>query len=687
MGLGHSPSIVVDGLVFYIDPNNPNCYPGFGNTLYNIVNTSIGGTFVGYTSNPIDNTETRSIYFDGTNDYMVVGSLGITYGDSKSLFAWIKPSTVSSTTAYTRLLNYMPDASNRFILALTAWNTPTNTYKLSGTPNNNISSFLKTSQNYNLNEWKYVGWTFNGSAQNFYVDGVLQSSIADTAGSFSFTGVSGLIIGARTDTSATFYKGNIGQASIYNRTLTATEILQNYNATKKKYMPEENIVTNGLVLNIDPANRNSYSGTGNTIYDLSGSGNTGILTNGPTYSSLNSGSIVFDGSNDYIEISNIDFNSNSVYTASFWFKTINNSSQQYILDFRESDVNNRTAIVAFNQSGTSKKIHYAVQGSGDIWPSASTILGLNKWYHIGVTHNSSTNNLKIYLDGILNLDTEFTQDLISTSLPLRIGARNLTAAFPLYGNISQLKIYNRALTAQEISQNYNATKKRFVNALPPVRNGLVMELDAGQRSSYPGTGNTWYDLSGNSLNGTLTNGPTFSGIGATSSIVFDKTNDYVTIADNSLLNSFTGMTLEILVKYSTTNNQIFAQKWNYVSGSQGITLEIYTSAIVGACYNSGSGYLSVPTSSYPINNIYHIIFTLSGSTQTMYINGVSVATNSSGSVPSTSGCDLRIGGRSGGNSPDSYLGGNVYLTKFYNRGLSAYEVKQNFDFYRTRYNI
>ena len=79
MGLGHSPSIVVDGLVFYIDPNNPNCYPGFGNTLYNIVNTSIGGTFVDYTSNPIDNTETRSIFFDGTNDFIPIGSLGSFY--------------------------------------------------------------------------------------------------------------------------------------------------------------------------------------------------------------------------------------------------------------------------------------------------------------------------------------------------------------------------------------------------------------------------------------------------------------------------------------------------------------------------------------------------------------------------------------------------------------------------------
>ena len=69
MGLGHSPSIVVDGLVFYIDPNNTNCYSGSGNTIYNLVNPSIGGTFVGYTSNPIDNTENRSLVYNGSTTY------------------------------------------------------------------------------------------------------------------------------------------------------------------------------------------------------------------------------------------------------------------------------------------------------------------------------------------------------------------------------------------------------------------------------------------------------------------------------------------------------------------------------------------------------------------------------------------------------------------------------------------
>ena len=69
MGLGHSPSIIVDGLIFHIDPNNPRCYSGSGNTIYNLVNPSIGGTFVGFTANPIDNTETRSLAYNGSTTY------------------------------------------------------------------------------------------------------------------------------------------------------------------------------------------------------------------------------------------------------------------------------------------------------------------------------------------------------------------------------------------------------------------------------------------------------------------------------------------------------------------------------------------------------------------------------------------------------------------------------------------
>jgi hypothetical protein len=302
---------------------------------------------------------------------------------------------------------------------------------------------------------------------------------------------------------------------------------------------------------------------------------------------------------------------------------------------------------------------------------------------VHMTYIVSPNEKKLYFNEILDRSLSGWNLSLPTSY-LGI-ASDIGRGYYANMDVNLIQVYNRALSAQEVSQNYNATKNRFVNVLPPVRNGLVLELDAGQRASYPGTGNTWYDVSGNSLNGTLTNGPTFSGIGATSSLVFDRTNDHILIADNSLLNTFTGMTLEVIVKYTTTNDQIFAQKWNYTLGNDGYTLEILNSAIVAACYSAGNSYLSVSISGYPINNTYHMIFTLSGSTQTLYINGVSVATNSGGSVPNISGTNFTIGNRS--NLTGTYFGGNVYLTKFYNRGLSAYEVKQNFDYYRTRYNI
>ena len=147
------------------------------------------------------------------------------------------------------------------------------------------------------------------------------------------------------------------------------------------------------------------------------------------------------------------------------------------------------------------------------------------------------------------------------------------------------------------------------------------------------------------------------------------------------------MTLEVIVRYTTTNDQIFVQKVNYSAGG-GYTLELFSSGIAAFCYGSGgSSYLNVSVSNYPANNIYHMLFTLSGNTQTLYINGVSVATNVGGSFPSISGTVMKIGDRTGTYATSSYFGGNVYLTKFYNRALSAYEIKQNFDYYRTRYNI
>ena len=213
-------------------------------------------------------------------------------------------------------------------------------------------------------------------------------------------------------------------------------------------------------------------------------------------------------------------------------------------------------------------------------------------------------------------------------------------------------------------------------------NGLIFSLDAANFRSYSGSGLTSFGLVGG-IGGTLVNGTGFSSANG-GSFIFDGTNDYIIIPDNSSLNDFTNMTLEIVVKYTTTSDQIFAQKWNYSGGSQGYTIELYLNEIAAACY-TGINYLRVSVSNYPANNIYHMILTLSGTTQTLYINGVSVATNSGGSIPNISGTTLTIGNRS--NLSGTYLGGNVYSTKFYNRALTAREIKQNYNATKKRYGL
>jgi len=668
MGLGHSPSIVVDGLVFMIDPNNTNCYSGFGNTVYNLVNSSIGGTFVGYTSNPIDNTENRSLVYNGSTTYQEFYPIEPT---RLTLSVWFKATGAPSLNdIYGGIL--LASNPQYFISFGMGYNWISNTVLIFQTSSGEILSASAPAN-------KYVNavYSYDGTTAKLYIDGVLSSTVVYTTDpSYPGSGNRNLRLGFWGFSGyERYFKGNIGQVQIYNRALSANEVLQNYNATKKKYSPEENIVTNGLVLNIDPSKNTSYPGIGNTIYNSVGIGYTGTLTNGPTFSELNAGSIVFDGSNDFITFpSNSIFNvGTGDFTVVVWHKTLKRSTSTILC----VDDGNGTGIILYAYLGA---LRNWVAGT----PQNGTIdICKGNWNQVVLRRLSGV--CTQYIDTIPDVSFNASGSVVTLGRNLLLGA--IGNEYYYSGNISQALFYNRALTTTEISQNYNATKNRFINALPPVRNGLVLELDAGQRASYPGTGNTWYDLSGNSLNGTLTNGPTFSGIGATSSIVFDRSNDYINVGDSTSLNTFTGMTLEVIVKYTTTNDQIFAQKVNYVAGG-GYTLELFSSGIAAFCFGSGgSSYLNVAVSSYPANNIYHMLFTLSGNTQTLYINGVSVATNSGGSLPSISGTVFKIGDRTGTYATSSYFGGNVYLTKFYNRGLSAYEVKQNFDYYRTRYNI
>jgi hypothetical protein len=687
MGLGHSPSIIVDGLIFHIDPNNSRCYSGSGNTIYNLVNPSIGGTFVGFTANPIDNTETRSLAYNGSTTYQEFYPIEPT---RLTVSVWFKATGVPSLNdIYGGVI--IGSSPQHYISYGMGYRWTTNTVLIFQTSNGEIIS-----ANAPANKIVNAVYTYDGTNAKLYIDGTLASTVPYTTDpSYFGSGNRNLVLGRWGHPGyERYFNGNIYQASLYNRALTASEILQNYNATKKKFYPEENIVSDGLVLHIDPSKNTSYPGTGNTIYDLSGFGNTGTLTNGPVLSSSNSGVIAFDGSNDYVTIGDKLDLGLSNYTFSCWFKL--NSITGYQCIFSKSiawNVDNRYALYISNN-----KLQSFLQGNQgltgpDVDITSSVTLATGTWYHVTSVYDRS-GTLKLYVNGVLDSSAAISQWQnvnIESSYTFKIGAYATSGNEPTFftnGNITSFTAYNRALTQQEIQQNYNATKGRFVNALLPVRDGLVLELDAANRASYSGTGNTWYDLSGNNLNGTLFNAPAFSGIGASSSILFNASNQVAALGLNSKIDISESITIGAFIyptAYNTTGDYgsfIICKAASYyleLGGNGKVRVYFYSLSSEG--YHEGVGTVPLNTWSYIC-----VVRNKATSTISMYINGILDRTLSSitGDIRVQQSYAVNLASFQGSGYTFT---GRIAVGTIYNRGLSAYEVKQNFDYYRTRYNI
>jgi len=205
------------------------------------------------------------------------------------------------------------------------------------------------------------------------------------------------------------------------------------------------IVTDGLVLALDAANPKSYPGSGTTWSDLSGNGNDGTLVNGVGYDSTNNGSMVFDGVDDYISIASQQIlNLSNDFTTTIWYSSIAEDPQ--LLYSRYPD-----GYILGTRSAEWKVTKYGVV---DIYLGENP--NDNEVHSISVVY-SSTQGVMLFLDGLLVDSSGNTSDLKPTS-EMRIG---LAQYGNHYGNISNVQIYNRALTEAEIKQNYNALKGRY----------------------------------------------------------------------------------------------------------------------------------------------------------------------------------------------------------------------------------
>jgi hypothetical protein len=210
------------------------------------------------------------------------------------------------------------------------------------------------------------------------------------------------------------------------------------------------IVSEGLVLCLDAGNTKSYPGSGATWTDLSKNSNTGTLTNGPTYNSSNGGSIVFDGTNDYAPIGTTGFPIGaSAGTLCGWARTDTiTGSYRWIISYGSSSTG-QARIIGINNST------YVFGGYGDDITAAG--VPLNTWFNVVGVYNGTTASM--YLNGIL-VSGPTAKTWNATTSSSQIG-RQVNGNEYWDGNISQVMIYNKALSTTEIQQNFNALRGRF----------------------------------------------------------------------------------------------------------------------------------------------------------------------------------------------------------------------------------
>jgi hypothetical protein len=238
-----------------------------------------------------------------------------------------------------------------------------------------------------------------------------------------------------------------------------------------------------------------------------------------------------------------------------------------------------------------------------------------------------------------------------------------------------------------------------------VTNGLVLDLDAAKVASYPGTGTAWYDISGNNNNGTLTNGPTFSGIGKQAAIVFDGADDYVFVSRSAMLEP-TAITMQCVFYINNMDSGNYPgiiAKGYWDSQTIPKDIEGYSIHIRPSTYNlwvdfnnngtrkilqlGGDGINAGITQ----NSLNFITVTIGPTGANIYNKGVNYYSDNNnytiaytgdngGTVPA----DLWIGWMQ---YKGATLNGRVYNASVYNRALSATEVSQNFNALRGRYGI
>jgi hypothetical protein len=285
----------------------------------------------------------------------------------------------------------------------------------------------------------------------------MSSSTTPVEGNFSIPqNLNRVSLGFNRLNNTNYINGHLKKFMYYGSPVTEDNLRSLTGNTRSTFrFDREQIITDGLVLNLDAGNPASYPGSGTTWFDLSGNGNNGTLVNGVGYNSGNLGSLVFDGVDDKVVLSS---------SSSFAFGTGNLTVSGW--GYVTSHTNYRIlASTRPDNGGYANAWHIGTGANGIIFlysnafnlQSASNAVPVNQWFYWTFTRDTGIG--KLFVNTIVVASGSVTNDYTLTQIG--IGDFPISGSEPWSGRIPQVSIYNRALTASEIQQNFNALRSRY----------------------------------------------------------------------------------------------------------------------------------------------------------------------------------------------------------------------------------
>ena len=387
-----------------------------------------------------------SLRFDGSDDYLSVADNVVLNPTTVTVSMWLKRNAYQSS-----ICNFLRRNDRDAYALMATNNTDTVWFRV----RNSLAAVVDATTTMPLNTWTNLVGTFDGSNVRIYKDGALANTTANTSPiSYSGSTIGDLIIARDDIVSGRYAPINVGSTLIYSRALSAAEIAQNYEAQKSKFA--DTIVQQGLILNIDIDNPYSYAGAGATVYDTSVTALSWTATN-TTYNSSPIKYLSYNGSNSSLVSSTSTAYDSQTITMECWCYP-NTLAQSGFL-FEKGAVNTQYSMF-FNGDGV---FYFRTKSisTEDLSFTSSTHLTSSAWNHIVCTYGAGTKT--VYVNGTQkSQQTGLTGTLPTGQTNQYIGKYGAVGDnFPFNGRIAESRVYNIALSAAQVLQNYNATKGRF----------------------------------------------------------------------------------------------------------------------------------------------------------------------------------------------------------------------------------